>query len=202
MNKKLTIIFSAIIVVAVAAAAVAFFMPAAPVDLNLTMLTADPQTAPERPPAFPDPALLIIQMPDSPNIALGKPVTASSFTDIYVATNAVDGQPTSYWESEGLPAEFTIDLQGTYNIQTVGVTLNPSPLWEARTQAFEILISADGSNFTSLVPSARYEFNPNYGNAVRVDFAPTSAQFVRLIFTENTASRTQGAQAAQIMVFE
>jgi len=207
MKKKLTIIFIALIIISIIVSAVAFALKLSGDDEqqqngNVTIVGAPEQDAPEWPPTIPDPRDFMVQLPDSPNIAESRPVTASSHTDIYTAANAVDGEPTSYWESEGFPAEFTIELDGEHTIQTVAVSLNPSSLWESRTQAFEIQVSDDGVNFTTAVAEERYEFDPLTGNTVRVDFAPTSAQYVKLVFTYNSASRTQGAQAAEIMVFE
>lgn len=48
----------------------------------------------------------------------------------------------------------------------------------------------------------KYEFNPDTGNIVRVDFPPVEAAYVKLIFTSNSSTRTAGAQAAEILVFE
>ncbi|MBQ6078468.1 MAG: discoidin domain-containing protein, partial [Clostridia bacterium] len=82
------------------------------------------------------------------------------------------------------------------------IWLNPSVIWEARTQEIAVQISADGTNFTELVPATHYEFNPDTGNRIRIDFDATEARFVRLIFTLNTSSRTGGAQAAEIEIYE
>jgi len=205
MNKKLSVVFSIIIVISIVVSVVALAGGGDNYDAsdaNVTIVTAPEQTEPEWPPAIIDPREFLVQLPETPNLAENRPVTASSFTDIYVATNAVDGAATSYWESDGFPAEFTISLDGAHNIQTVAVSVNPSPLWEARTQAFEILISDDGTNFTTIVEETHHEFDPLTGNMVRIDFEPVSASFVKLIFTHNSAARTEGAQAAEIMIFE
>jgi hypothetical protein len=201
-HKILMITFCAVIAVSLAVSVFACLTrDAEEPSVNLTVVQAPEQTEAEWPPTVFNPMSLIIALPDTPNLALNRPVTASSFTDIYVASNAADGSTTSYWESEGLPAEFTVELDGARSVSTVAVSLNPSQLWESRTQAFEVLVSNDGSNFTTVAENARHEFDPATGNTVRVDFNPTEARFVRLIFTFNSATRTQGAQAAEIMVF-
>lgn len=80
--------------------------------------------------------------------------------------------------------------------------LNPAALWEARTQGFAILVSTDGSSFTEVAADARYDFDPDAGNVARVDFSPVQATYVRLVFSANSSSRSNGAQAAEIMIFE
>jgi len=208
MNKKLTIVFIIIIAVSIVASIVALAVNGGgngnigeTQDPNVTIVETPEQTSAEWPAAIPDPREFMVQLPESPNLAEGRSVSVSSFHDIYVAANAVDGEATSYWESEGFPAEFTISLDGSQTVQTVAVSLNPSSLWETRTQAFEVLVSDDGTNFTTAVAEEHHEFDPLTGNAVRIDFDPVSASYVKLIFTSNSASRTQGAQAAEIMVF-
>jgi hypothetical protein len=175
---------------------------ASPPVPGLTVVKAPDQTKAERPSAFPDPADAWIKLPDGTNLAEGKPVRSGEVTEVYAAVNVVDGNTSTYWESKGYPGVVTIDLQSSYNIQTVGVRLNPAPLWEPRKQTFEILVSADGENFDVAVPETLYEFDSDTGNLVRVDFGPIAAQYVRLSFTANTAGRTNGAQAAEIVVYE
>jgi len=201
--KLLKIIFILLIVVSIIVTVAAFVMRDDNVedDGNVTIVRTPEQGGAEWPDAIPDPREFMVQLPDTPNLAEGRPVYASSHTDIYVPTNAVDGELTSYWESEGFPATFIIELDGVRTIQTVAVSLNPSSLWEMRTQAFEIQVSNDGDNFQTIVDEDRHEFDPLTGNTVRVDFEPTDTQYVRLVFTYNSATRTQGAQAAEIMIF-
>jgi hypothetical protein len=140
-------------------------------------------------------------MPDGPNLAEGKPVDSGEVTEVYAAVNIVDGSTNTYWESKGFPAEITIDLLSIQDVRTVGIRLNPSPIWEPRKQTFEILVSTDGVAYSTAVPEAQYEFDPETGNIVRVDFDATSSQYVRLLFAENTAGRSNGAQAAEIELY-
>ncbi|MDR2599254.1 MAG: discoidin domain-containing protein [Oscillospiraceae bacterium] len=205
MKNKLTILFIIIIAVSLIISAVVFVTGADSNEVqdgNVTFVRTPEQDEPEWPSTIPDPREFMVQLPETPNLALDKPVVASSHTDIYIPANAVDGELTSYWESDGFPAEFTINLEGSYTIQTVAVAVNPSSLWEARTQGIEILVSSGDGDFRVIVAEERYEFDPLTGNTVRIDFEPTVAEYVRFVFTSNSASRTQGAQAAEIMVFE
>ena len=64
------------------------------------------------------------------------------------------------------------------------------------------MVSTDGNSFTEVVEDTKYNFDPDTGNMVRADFSPVQAAYVRLVFSSNSASRTGGAQAAEIMVFE
>ena len=202
MSRKLSIVFVAVIVLSLIAIIVAYFLPAGETpEPGLTVVTAPEQTKAQRPPCFPDPEANYIPMPETENLAEGKPILSGEHTDVYVDSNVNDGKTDTYWESKGFPAEMTIDLQGSYSISTVAVRLNPSAIWEARTQEIAVLVSADGEDFTELVPATRYEFNPDTGNRIRIDFDAVEASFVRLVFTMNSSSRTGGAQAAEIEVY-
>ena len=211
VNKLLTVVFCVVIAAAAVVSVIAFLgEPKTPEPIEkeiltapgLTVVKAALQTEISRPDGFPDPEANWVKLPEGVNLAGGKSVDAGEVTEVYAAANVVDGDLTSYWESKGVPAEITIDLDNVYTIQTVGVRLNPAPIWESRTQTFEILVSADGGAFTVAAPDTRYEFNPDSGNIVRVDFDPVQAQFVKLVFSSKSSGRSNGAQAAEILVFE
>jgi hypothetical protein len=205
LNKTLIIIFSAVILIAAAVSVMLLASPrvaAADSSAGTTVIQTPGQTKAEWPPAVPDPRGNWVKLPDTPNLAEGKPVKSGEVTEIYSAANVVDGDTTSYWESQGIPAEITIDLQAVYNISYAGVCLNPSPVWEARTQTFEVLLSTDGENFTVAAAEALYQFTPDTGNIVLVNFDTTAAQYVRLNFTAKSSGRSKGAQAAEIVVYE
>ena len=148
------------------------------IETIVTIIPAPAQERAERPPCFPDPADNFIPLPETENFALGKPVSAGAHTDVYVSKNMNDGKTDTYWESKGFPAEVVIDLQGAYSVSTVAVCLNPSSIWEPRTQEIAVLVSQDG-----------------------IDFETVQASFVKLVFTMNSSSRTGGAQAAEICVY-
>ena len=171
------------------------------IETIVTIVPAPGQTQAERPSCFPDPSDNYIQLPESDNFALNKPVTSGAHTDVYVISNINDGKTDTYWESKGWPAEVVIDLEGTFTISTVAVCLNPSSIWEPRTQEIAVWISADGETFTEIVPAAKYDFDAETGNRIRIDFDPVEATHVKIIFTMSTASRTGGAQAAEICVY-
>lgn len=172
------------------------------IETIVTIVTAPPQTKPERPPCFPDPADDYIPLPETENLAQGKPVVSGAHTDVYVIKNVNDGKTDTYWESKGFPAEAVFDLQGTYAVSTVAVCLNPSSIWEPRIQEIAVMVSLDGENFTQAAAPEKYQFDAASGNRVRIDFEQTQAAFVKVIFTLNSAARTGGAQAAEICIFE
>ena len=115
--------------------------------------------------------------------------------------NVNDGKTDTYWESKGFPAEIVLDLQGTFDVSTVAVCLNPSSIWEPRIQEIAVEVSADGETFTQVSAPEKYQFDAATGNRIRIDFDLVPAAFVKVIFTLNSSSRTGGAQAAEIGVY-
>ena len=172
-------------------------------DTVVTVVHAPEQAQAERPSCFPDPADRFIPLPETGNVALGKPIQASAHNDVYVSRNLNDGKTETYWESKGFPAELTVDLEGTYTVSVVALCLNPSAIWEPRTQEIAVLVSTDGENFTEAAPAAAYTFDAETGNRVRIDLEPAEAAFVRIVITSNTASpaHSKGAQVAEICVY-
>ncbi|HET9623669.1 MAG TPA: choice-of-anchor D domain-containing protein [Kofleriaceae bacterium] len=131
------------------------------------------------------------------NVALGKPITASSTTQGFVAANAVDGSVAgnSYWEGAAV-SQLTVDLGADTAINQVIVKLNPDPIWAARTQTYAILgKSATASSFTTLVASAPHDFTPPVSTAT--SNVTATVRFVQLAFTANT-----GAPGGQVAEFE
>ena len=181
----------------------AFACAEADEDTVVTIVKAPEQEKAERPPCFPDPSDNFIKLPETENIAEGKPVQASAHNDVYVSSNLNDGKTTTYWESKGFPAEMTVDLQGTFTVSTAAFLLNPASIWEPRTQEITVLVSTDGENFTEVSPAAAYTFDAETGNRVRIDFGAVQASHVRVIITSNTAApaHAKGAQVAEICIY-
>lgn len=167
----------------------------------VTIVHAPEQTKAERPSCFPDPTENYIPLPETENFAEGKKVISGAHTDVYVSSNVNDGKTDTYWESKGFPAEMVIDLSETHAITTVAVCLNPSSIWEPRIQEIAVWVSADGESFTEVATAEKYQFDPATGNRIRIDFDTVDAVYVKVIFTLNSASRTGGAQAAEICVY-
>ena len=134
------------------------------------------------------------------NIAAGQPASASSANSPYVAANLTDADASTYWEcaNGAFPQWAQVDLGQSYSIGKVTLKLPPSTAWGTRSQTLSVLGSTDGSNFSTIVGSAGYTFDPNSGNnTVTITFPPTSARYVRVNITANT-----GWAAGQLSEFQ
>ncbi|HET9173126.1 MAG TPA: discoidin domain-containing protein [Actinospica sp.] len=135
------------------------------------------------------------------NLALNQPITASSSTQTYVASNANDGDSSTYWESTdgaGYPQTLTVDLGTTQSIGSITLDLPPSSAWATRTETLSVLGSTNGTSYPTIVGSTGYTFNPSSGNTVTISLPTgTSARYVRLSLTANT-----GWSAAQLSEFQ
>jgi F5/8 type C domain/Pectate lyase superfamily protein/Abnormal spindle-like microcephaly-assoc'd, ASPM-SPD-2-Hydin len=138
----------------------------------------------------------------SPDLALNAPVTASSFTQTYVAANAVDGNTSTYWEGTNgaWPTTLSVNLGASKALGSVVIDLPPSSAWGTRTQTLSVLGSANGTSYTTLVGSATYTFNPATGNTVTIALpAGTSDQYLELSVTANSVQN--GAQVSELDVY-
>ena len=135
------------------------------------------------------------------NLALSKPVTASSDYQNYVPSNVTDGNTSTYWESTdgaGYPQTITVNLGSVQTVGSVTLDLPPATAWSTRTETLSVLGSTNGTTFSQIVGSAGYTFNPSTGNTVTISLpSGTSAQYAQLSFTGNT-----GWDAAQLSEFE
>lgn len=133
----------------------------------------------------------------TPNLALGKTMTASGFNDVYPAPNANDGNQATYWEStnNAFPQWIQVDLGSSVSVDQVVLKLPAA--WPARSQTLEVQGSANGSSFSDIAASKAYAFDPSSGNTVAIGFDPTTTRYVRARFTANT-----GWPAGQVSEFE
>jgi len=136
------------------------------------------------------------------NLALNKPVTASSYTQVYVPANVTDGNTSTYWEANNgaWPSTITVNLGSAQTLGSVTVDLPPSSAWSTRTQTLSVLGSTNGTSFSTLVASATYTWNPSTGNTVTIPLpSGTSDQYLQLSYTANNVQN--GAQASEIQIF-
>ncbi|MEV8313380.1 CARDB domain-containing protein [Streptomyces sp. NPDC059900] len=155
--------------------------------IALGLVPASAGAAPARPGAEPA------------NLALNKPIEASSSTQNYFATNANDNSTNTYWESSGHPSTLTVKLGANADLSSVVVKLNPDAAWAARTQNIEVLgreQSAQG--FKSLKARADYSFSPS-GNRNSVTI-PVSGRYADVQLKIYSNSSGYGAQAAEFQV--
>ncbi|MDX6364429.1 MAG: hypothetical protein QOC85_3439, partial [Streptomyces sp.] len=133
------------------------------------------------------------------NLALNKPIEASSSVQSFTATNANDGQVGTYWESNGHPATLTVKLGANADLSGITLKLNPDAGWATRTQSIEVFGREQGaSGFTSIKARADYTFNPA-SNANTVNIAVTGRYAdVQLKFSSNSSG--YGAQVAEFQV--
>lgn len=146
-------------------------------------------------------AELQVMGPANPNLALNQPISASSeWSSYYAASNANDGNTSTYWEgTDGTwPTTLTVNLG---SVQTLGsTTIDLPPGWSARTQTLSVLGSKDDSNWTTLVASATYTWNPTTGDSVMIALpSGTTDQYVQLDFTANDVQN--GAQVSEFDIF-
>jgi hypothetical protein len=166
---------------------------------NVTIVKAREQTQAEEHPAFIKEEYVLV-LPEGENIAVGKKAEASSFTDVYNAPKAVDGDSAgaSYWEGKSdYPNLLTVDLETPSKIHTVRLTLNPLPIWGKRTQTIAVNVSSDGVTYKELVATKQYTFDPDTGNEVQISFDEIETRYVQIVVTENS-----GAGGGQIAEFE
>ncbi|MGP4007242.1 discoidin domain-containing protein [Streptomyces sp. 4N124] len=123
------------------------------------------------------------------NLAKGRAATATGSQDVYTPGKAVDGDANSYWEStnNAFPQSLDVDLGATESVRRLVLKLPPSSAWGARTQTITVLGSTDGANYSTVVGSTGYRFDPATGNTATVALpSGTSLRHLRLTVTANT----------------
>ncbi|MEU4148647.1 discoidin domain-containing protein [Streptomyces parvulus] len=137
---------------------------------------------------------------DGSNLAVGKPISASSVIHTYVAENANDNSTSTYWEGAAgsYPNTLTVKLGANADVDAVVLKLNPDTAWSRRTQNIQVLGREQAaSGFTTLAAAKDYVFDPaSGGNSVTVPVDGRVAD-VQLRFTSNT-----GSTAGQIAEFQ
>lgn len=200
MKKKFIIIIGCLAVVcAVMSAVVAVGNSSVKMsNKNLTVVTAPDQKEAMENDAFKEEEYVAPEI-DGTNVALDGRADANGFNDVYRAPNIIDGSRLTYWEGPQNEESqiISVDLKDSYTIHTVVVGLNPAQIWGKRTQTFKIEASDDGQNYTEVIPSTDYDFDPKTGNQVVIDIDNVKMQYIRLTFTKNT-----GAVAGQIAELE
>ncbi|MDR0375722.1 MAG: discoidin domain-containing protein [Treponema sp.] len=135
------------------------------------------------------------------NMALGKPAVASSKIDVWTVNKIVDGDVATYWEGAArqYPGTIYVDLVTSARLSTLVIKLNPQRMWAKRVQRFEVQVSDNGADFTTVAPEADYQFDPvSNANTVVIPLNVT-ARYVQLVFTANSGA-TNG-QVAELEVY-
>ncbi len=142
-------------------------------------------------------------VPDGTNIAQEARFDANGFNDVYAPGYAKDGDTSgpSYWEgaADDYPNILTAVFEETRSIHALKLLLNPQSIWGPRIQTFSVEVSEDGENFKELIPLTDYQFDPDTGNELVLEFDEIQAMAVRLTFTGNTGA--VGAQIAELEIY-
>ncbi|MGW6742720.1 CARDB domain-containing protein [Streptomyces sp. NPDC055025] len=137
--------------------------------------------------------------PTGTNLAVGKPIEASSSVFTFVARNANDDNTGTYWEGAGHPSSLTVKLGANADITGIVVKLNPGSAWGTRTQNIQVLgRDQAATGFTSLSGRANYTFNPATNqNSVTIPVTGRAADVQLQIFSNTGAG---GGQVAELQV--
>lgn len=142
-------------------------------------------------------------IPDGVNITGEARIDANGFNESFAPGKVKDGDTSgaSYWEGEAnaYPNIIAAVFQESYNIHAIKLCLCPQAIWGPRTQTFSVEISEDGETFTEFLPSADYQFDPDTGNELVLEFDPVNVKAVQLTFTGNTGA--VGAQIAELEIY-
>ena len=87
---------------------------------------------------------------EQPNLALGRTATAGGSHSGYPAGNVTDGSQQTYWEGPAgaLPQWVQVDLGAQVTLDRAVLKLPTG--WERRTQSLTVLVSSDGTSFSTL----------------------------------------------------
>ncbi|WP_043680599.1 galactose-binding domain-containing protein [Streptomyces xylophagus] len=134
------------------------------------------------------------------NLALHRPTSESSHTQVYGSGNATDGDTNTYWESanNAFPQWIQVDLGAATAVKRIVLHLPPATAWATRTQTITVQGGTDAGTSTQLLAPAGYTFDPATGNAATLTLPSTvTTRYVRLTFTANT-----GWPAGQVSEFQ
>lgn len=170
---------------------------------NVTQVEAPEQTVSTENPAFVKEEY-VAEIPEGTNIAPNiSKIESNGVTGAYNERKTIDGDTAaaSYWEgkADSWPSEITLSYDEAVKVHALRLLLNPDPIWGKRIQEIELQTSMDGENFETLVPKTEYQFDPNTGNQIVVDFDETEFTSFRLVFYSNTGAHA--GQAAEIELY-
>ncbi|MFF2512660.1 discoidin domain-containing protein [Streptomyces sp. NPDC058086] len=134
------------------------------------------------------------------DLALHRPTSESSHTQIYASGNATDGDTNTYWESanNAFPQWVQVDLGAATGVRRIVLDLPPASAWATRTQTVSVQGSTDSGTFAQLLAPAGYTFDPATGNTATLTLPSTvTTRYVRLTFTANS-----GWPAGQVSEFQ
>ncbi len=133
------------------------------------------------------------------NLALNKTFTSSGYTQTYAPAGAGDGNQSSYWEgANAYPQWLQVDLGASVSVNKVVLKL-PTANWGLRKQTLAVQGSTNGTNFSDIVASAQYTFDPAASNTVNINFTAAGTRYLRLNITANTGG--DNGQISELEVY-
>lgn len=103
---------------------------------------------------------------DETNIALGKPVTSGATQSDHTAENAVDGDNDTRWAANSKDDNWlTIDLQGMYEIEEVGILFE-----RAYASGFEIQVSRDNATWVTARTVTNFNEDADIGEGNTIEW--------------------------------
>ena len=141
-----------------------------------------------------------VDPPEGSNLAQGRPITATSVQQTYVAGNAVDGSTATYWEGApgAYPSNLTVSLAAQSTLTGVVVKLNPDAAWGNRTQTFAVEGRTGSGSWSTLKASAAYAFSPSSGNTVTVPVSRVRDGRPARVHREHRLLQRPGGRAAGV----
>ncbi|WP_280703322.1 discoidin domain-containing protein [Kitasatospora sp. GP82] len=138
---------------------------------------------------------VIVSLVGDADLAAGRQMWASSSSQ----GHGPDQIGTSWWESAykaPLPQWIQVDLGSQRTVRRL--VLKTPDNWPAQNQTLTVEGSEDGSTFTTILASARYDFTPQ----TIIDLPGALVRCIRLVFTANNGPGPWGERGAFLSGFE
>jgi hypothetical protein len=130
------------------------------------------------------------------DLALTGTITANNTLSGFPASNANDGSLNTYWQGATSTATLTLHLAKAGPVTRVILELPQG--WGTRNQTVEVDGSTNGSTWTTLAPSAVYQFTAG-SNAIAIPFPTATETYLRVDVSANNVQGTP--QIAEFVAF-
>jgi hypothetical protein len=160
---------------------------------------------------------ILLTVPDAATAATPSSATADSAQSGYAASNAIDGNPSTYWHTQwspsspGLPHNITLDLGSTKVVSGLKYTPRQDGCPNGTIMKYEIKLSADNSNWTEAAGGS-FDYGPSWRNMgvcnsspvplpQSISFPPKAARYVQLTAESALIDGTVWASAGEVQVY-
>lgn len=113
--------------------------------------------------------------------AFAATATASSTDGSNVASNVLDGNINTRWSGNGIGTYLTVDLGKAYSVSAVKLAFHKG---DQRTASFNILVSEDGSNYSTVRSNASSSGSTVWNQTF--SFTATDARYIRYVNLGNS----------------